>query len=133
MYVLDSATQFLRRILPNPSHSVDTIAGRAQGAIGYSDGTGANAAFRAQMGMAVSASGEIFLADSANFRIRKVVPGGSASSTTVFTFAGTGRVGTALGSGDGSDIVLPAGIAVAANGHVFVSDAYNHVIRRIVP
>jgi hypothetical protein len=133
VYVLDAATQFLRRISPNANHAVDTIAGRPEGPNGYADGAGRNAAFRAQMGMAVSPAGEILLADSANFRIRKVVPGDSASSTHVYTFAGSGKVGTALGPGDAADIVLPAGIAVAGDGQVFVSDAFNHVIRRIVP
>jgi hypothetical protein len=42
-------------------------------------------------------------------------------------------VGTNLGSGDTTDIVLPTGVAVLANGRIAISDAYNHVIRLITP
>jgi len=132
VYVLDATTQFLRRISPGGSHPVDTIAGSFY-AIGYGDGGGLDARFRAQLGMAVGPAGEIYLADSGNFRIRKVVPGSAIDSTRVTTIAGTGRVGTNLGSGDSADIALPAGVAVLPDGRIAVSDAYNQVIRLITP
>ncbi|HYR55020.1 MAG TPA: N,N-dimethylformamidase beta subunit family domain-containing protein [Myxococcaceae bacterium] len=132
VYVLDASTQFLRRISPSGSHPVDTIAGSSY-AIGYGDGAGSDARFRAQMGMAVGLGGEIYLADSGNFRMRKVIPGSSIDTARVTTIAGTGRVGMNLGSGDTADIVLPAGVAVLPDGRIAVSDAYNQVIRLITP
>jgi DNA-binding beta-propeller fold protein YncE len=131
IYVLDSNTQYLRRISPSGDNPVDTIAGRFDAPVGYSDGAGSDARFRAQMGMAIGASGEIYLADSANFRIRKIVPGDSIYSTRVSTIAGTGRVGTNLGSGDAADISLPTGVAVLPDGRVAIADGYNHVIRQM--
>src|SRR5262249_5712258 len=131
VYVMDSGWQYLRRISPDGAHAVDTIGGMRWAGIGYADGTGPNARFRVQMGMAVGPGGEIYLADSGNFRIRKVIPGSSIDDTRVYTIAGTGRVGTNLGSGDVADVALPTGVAVLADGRVVISDAYNQVIRQI--
>jgi hypothetical protein len=84
------------------------------------------------MGLAVLDTGHVLIADSANHRLRKVVPGADEASTQVYTFAGSGRVGTRLGSGAEADLVCPAGVVVAPDGSVIVSDAGNHVLRRVV-
>src|SRR5262249_10884525 len=131
LYVLDSFSQHVRRISPRDGFPVDTIAGDMDSWPGEADGPGSRARFRAQLGMVVSASGEILLGDSANFRIRKVIPGADAGSTRVYTNAGSGRIGTRLGGGDVADIPLPTGLAMGPNNTLFVSDSYNHVIRRI--
>jgi hypothetical protein len=132
LYVLDASFQYLRRVSARDAHPVDTIAGRQDDAIGLFDGSGSRARFRAQLGMVVTSAGEILLADSANFRIRKVVPGSSAATTYVYTIAGSGSRGRHLGPGQVADIVAPTGLAIAPNQRVFVSDSYNQVIRSIV-
>ena len=132
IYVLDAYSQYLRRISPSGNHPVDTIAGAFGQAVGLVDGAGSVARFRAQMGMALSSSGEILLADSANFRIRKIVPGSSAGSTRVYTIAGNGRRSIGLGPGDVAGIVAPSGLAIATNGRLLVSDSFDHVVRSIV-
>ncbi len=131
VFVLDAYLQYLRRISPRDGHPVDTIAGSPYSADGDTDGIGSQARFRAQLGMVALPSGEILLADSANFRIRKLIPGADAASTRVYTIAGSGQSGTRLGRGDVADIVAPTGLALAPNGNVIVSDSYNHVIRLI--
>jgi sugar lactone lactonase YvrE len=133
IYVMDAGNQFVRRIMPNGAHPVDTIAG-VEGVpqlYGHVDGSGAVAQFRAGMGMAMARSGDIFIADSANFRIRRVNPGTDRASTTVRTIAGSGLAGTRLGSGDVADIPAPSGLVLAPNQHLIVSDPYNHFIREI--
>jgi len=132
VYVLDAYTQYVRRISARDGHPVDTIAGHTDDAVGDMDGTGSQARFRAQLGMAVTSAGEILLADSANYRIRKVVPGDSVATTHVYTIAGTGRRGAHLGPGQMADIVAPTGLAIAPNQQVFVSDSANNVIRSIL-
>jgi len=57
------------------------------------------------------------------------VLGADAASTQVFTVAGTGRLGTRLGTGDKADIVAPTGLTMNPAARVLVSDSYNHVIR----
>lgn len=132
MYILDAYSQYVRRISPSGNHPVDTIAGAIGQAVGHVDGPGSVARFRAQMGMALGSSGEILLADSANFRIRKVVPGSSAASTQVYTIAGNGRRTMALGPGQAAGIVAPSGLVIATNGRLLVSDSFDHVVRSIV-
>ncbi|PTL77678.1 N,N-dimethylformamidase beta subunit family domain-containing protein [Vitiosangium sp. GDMCC 1.1324] len=134
LYVLDGASQLVRRISAGPERSVVTIAGLGSDApIGFLDGTGDVSRFRAQLGMAVGPQGEVWLADTANFRIRKIIPGANAAATQVYTFAGSGKLGTRLGAGDVADIVAPSGLASDAQGRLYVSDSFNQVIRLITP
>jgi DNA-binding beta-propeller fold protein YncE len=131
LYVLD-ANQRVRRVSADAVRSVTTLAGRERGPLGFADGRGDEARFRAQMGMAVTASGEVLLADTANYRIRKLVPGKDAATSQVYTLAGSGLLGTRLGTGDVADIVAPTGLAVAPNGSVVISDSGNNVVRVMV-
>ncbi|ATB40347.1 hypothetical protein CYFUS_005796 [Cystobacter fuscus] len=134
LYVLDAGSQHLRRIQAGPTRSVVTLAGLGSGApIGFLDGVGSVSSFRAQLGLAVGPQGEVVLADTANFRIRKILPGATAADTQVSTIAGSGRLGTNLGSGDVADIVAPTGLAVDPQGRIYVSDSFNHAIRLITP
>jgi DNA-binding beta-propeller fold protein YncE len=135
LYVLDAASQHLRRISANAQRSVRTIAGLGDDPtpVGFRDGAGPTAQFRAQLGMKVGPQGEVWLADTGNFRIRKILPGDSPEATQVFTLAGSGRSGTALGRGDEADIAAPTGLARDEQGRLYVSDSFHHVIRRITP
>src|SRR5207302_10754490 len=120
----------LRRIAAGPG-AVSTIAGAGQRLFGDRDGAGDTARFRAQMGMVITSAGELLLADTANYRVRKVIPGADAHSTQVLTVAGSGRQGTRLGAADQSDLVAPTGLALLPNNAVLVSDSFNNVIRLI--
>lgn len=133
LFVMDAGNQQVRRVEASPPFAVTTIAGRSSGAFGFADGTGASARFRAQLGLAAGPAGDLYLSDTANFRIRKITPDADASRTQVFTIAGSGKLGSTLGTGEVSDIGAPTGIAVAADGRIFVSDSYNHAIRKISP
>jgi DNA-binding beta-propeller fold protein YncE len=129
LYVLDGGNQRIRRISAGPERAVQTLAGKEANPAGFADGPGTEARFRAQLGMTLTLEGDLLVADTANFRIRKVALGEDAASTRVFTVAGTGRLGTRLGSGDNSDIVAPTGLTLNPAARVLVSDSYNHVIR----
>ena len=83
------------------------------------------------MGLSIAATGELIVADTGNYRIRKVIPGADAASTQVFTIAGSGRQGTQLGAGDVADLVAPTGVTHGPGGILYVADSYNHVIRSI--
>ncbi|WP_223636130.1 N,N-dimethylformamidase beta subunit family domain-containing protein [Corallococcus sp. EGB] len=134
LYVLDAASQRLRRVSLQGARPVVTLTGTGEGQpFDFRDGTGSEARFRAQLGMAMGPHGEVLLADTANLRLRKVIPGDSAATTQVVTFAGSGRAGTALGRADETDLGAPAGLAFDAEGHLYVSDAFNQVIRVVTP
>lgn len=136
LYVLDAASQRLRRVSLLGQRPVVTLAGAGAGEsqpFGFKDGPGSEALFRAQLGMAVGPQGEVLLADTANLLLRKVIPGANAATTQVFTFAGSGRVGTALGRANATDLGAPTGLAFDAEGRLYVSDAFNQVIRVVTP
>ncbi|HZH03536.1 MAG TPA: hypothetical protein VEY30_07105, partial [Myxococcaceae bacterium] len=127
LYVFDAGNARLRRVELTAPYAVTTVAG---GSPGFADGSGLQARFRAQMGLGSWSDGSLVVADSANFRLREVRPGADAASTQVWTAAGTGRVGRALGSSEAADLVAPAGLATAADGlGLALSDAHNHVVR----
>ena len=128
--VVDSGNGALRRIASRLPHPVITLVGAAS-RVGFADGDGDAAQIRAQMGIVATGS-SVLLADSGNLRIREVTVGANPSTTRVRTIAGTGRVGSHLGDGGSTDLVIPAGLAVLPDGSVVVSDPWNEVLRRIV-
>jgi sugar lactone lactonase YvrE len=125
LYVADTDNTTIRKI--TPEGVVTTLAGTA-GTYGSTDGTGAAASFNSPTGIAVDASGNLYVADSGNVTIRKVTPDGVV--TTLAGKAGTG--GYADGTGTTALFAYPDGIAVDANGNVYVADG-NSTIRKITP
>jgi hypothetical protein len=109
-----------------PSGDVTTFAG---GTAGYLDGTGVAARFADGIGgIAIDASGNLFVADTYNYRIRKVSP-----TAVVTTYAGTGVSGDADGDVSVATFSEITGIAVDNTGIVYFSDFSNNKIKRIFP
>jgi len=116
---------------------ITTVVG--SGSPGFSgDGGPATDASLTPEGLAVDAAGNLYMADIINHRIRKV----DATTNTITTVAGRGPVNfiTGIGgfSGDGgpatqAHLNFPAGVAVDADGHVYISDTENNRIRAVDP
>ncbi|MBI4325065.1 MAG: VCBS repeat-containing protein [Chloroflexi bacterium] len=128
VYVVDLGNRKIRRI--GVDGIIRTIAGT--GEAGYNgDGQPATAAQLSDpWGIAVGRSGDVFLADTFNHRIRRIGADGIIS-----TIAGTGEAGY---SGDGGPAVqaqldTPVSIATDNDGNVYIADFHNHRIRRIGP
>lgn len=123
LFVADNGGDTVREV--SPTGLVTTIAGFA-GQYGNTDGTGSAARFSAPTGIAVDASGNVFVADSGNFVVRKITPAGLVS-----TLAGTaGMLGSADGTGSAARFNALNGMAIDANGNLYVTDA-NNTIRKI--
>ena len=77
----------------------------------------------------MDASGNLFIADYANFRIRKV-----STSGVITTVAGNGTRGYSGdgGSADSAELNSPEGVAVDASGNLFITDYYNNRIREVI-
>lgn len=86
------------------------------------------ARFSDPYGVAVDDAGNIYIADAGdNNRIRKLAPGGATS-----TLAG-GKEGFADGSGAQAMFNTPSGIAIDAQGNLYVADTGNNAIRKVAP
>jgi hypothetical protein len=126
LYVADSLNATIRKV--TAGGSVTTLAGSA-GKYGLDDGTGSSARFYQPAGIAVDSLGYVYVADSWNQTIRKITPGGVVS-----TLAGSvGNIGSADGTNSAARFNGPAGIAVDSTGNLYVSDFFNHTIRKVTP
>lgn len=121
IYVVEKGR--IRKVTPNGT--VTTIAGN--GTAGYADGNGEAAMFNDARGIAVDASGNLYIGDSQNHRIRKVTQAGQVT-TLAGNFGGyvDGKLATA-------SFEYPGGIAIDGGGNLYVSDEGNQVVRKITP
>jgi sugar lactone lactonase YvrE len=126
LYVSDAGNHTIRRI--TAAGQVTTVAGAA-GVSGSIDGTGAAARFNQPAGLAIDASGNLYIVDNGNRTVRMMTPAGSVS-----TLAGTAlRTGSADGFGALASFKDPYHVAVDASGSLYVTDCGNHTIRMLTP
>ena len=126
VYVADTANYTIRKIAP--SGVVSTLAGQA-GSSGSADGTGSAARFSFPNGVAVDNVGNVYVADSQNYTVRKITPAGA-----VTTLAGlAGSSGSVNGTGNAARFIFPNGVAADGAGNVYVADAGDNTIRKITP
>jgi len=126
LYIADSTQSRIRKV--TPAGIISTEAGNGTFGSGGDGGPATSASLTNPTGLAVDASGNLYIADSAQSRIRKVTPDG-----IIMTVAGNGTYGF---SGDGgapaaAQLGYPRGIAVDAAGNLFVADPDNQRIRKI--
>ena len=120
IYIADSHR--IRRIT---NGTVTTIAGNNN--LGAADGQGAAASFGGAMGLCADSKGNVYIADINNSNIRVMTPGGQ-----VTTIAGNGNAGYKEGAKSQAQFSAPSGVCADNNGHLFVADYGNNVIRKIV-
>ena len=105
---------------------VTTLAGSVLNP-GSSNGPAQTALFNDPVGLAIDASGNLFIADNQNHTIRILTTNGQVS-----TFAGqAGNPGSADGVGTNASFYNPSGLVFAPNGTLYVTDSGNHTIRAI--
>lgn len=126
LFVSDFGNDTVREV--NAALVVSTIAG-APGGSGTNDGVGSSAQFDFPVGLALDASGNLYVADYDNQTIRQITP--AAAVTTLAGLAGAS--GTNDGVGNSARFSNPAAVAVDQNGNVIVGDTLNNAIRQITP
>ena len=124
IYVGDGGNSLVRKI--TIAGAVSTLAGN--GTEGFADGNSSVAEFSDPEGLVADPQGNIYVADAPNNRIRKITPAGVVS-----TFAGSGTAGFADGSGTAAQFNFPDGIAIDAQGNMYVADGSGNLIRKITP
>jgi|GEM_PF-969054 len=126
MYIADSSNNSIRKV--DNAGNISTVAGNGK-AGNSGDGGPATAAYLYRpSGVAFDSSGNMYIADKYNNRIRKV-----DSSGNISTVAGTGTEGY---SGDGGSatsarLKYPSGVAFDSSGNMYIADSSNHCIRKV--
>jgi len=126
LFIADRANYRIRMV--TPAGVITTVAGGGTAFPG-DGGPATAAALNNPAGVAVDASGNVYIADTLNNRIRRVTGG------TITTFAGNGTFGFSGDGGLATSAMLtePAGVTVDAGGNVFIADYWNARIRRVTP
>ena len=109
---------------------VSKLAGSTNG---YADGTGSSAKFSYPNAVAVDGSGNLYVAEHGNDRIRKVTPSGVVTTLAGPISGVTPAHGYVDANGPSARFNDPYGIAVDGSGNVYVADKSNNVIRKISP
>jgi sugar lactone lactonase YvrE len=130
VYILEREGNTLRAIDPR-SGVIATIAGTGKKSYSGDGGPAREAAFNGPKELAVDRSGNLFIVDTENHAIRVI----DRASGLIRTLAGTGQAG---GTGDGgaadrARLDRPHGVAVGADGRVWIGDTNNHRIRVVSP
>jgi trimeric autotransporter adhesin len=121
-----AAGEFIRTL--DPDGQVRIVAGCGR-YTNYGDGSPATLArLYRPFGIVLDAGGNLYVADQANNRVRRIDPSG-----TIRAFAGTGSAGFSGEEGPATAAQLnsPSGLAAAPDGSLFVSDTRNHRVRLI--
>ena len=121
IYVADTTNNVIRMI--SAAGIVTTFAGN--GTAGFADGPAATAQFNSPVRVAVTSSGDVYVADYQNHRIRKITQAGVVS-----TLVGNGTQGSQDGVGSSATITNPYGLVSDSAGNLIVSDG-NHFIRTV--
>ncbi|HXG66420.1 MAG TPA: SMP-30/gluconolactonase/LRE family protein, partial [Blastocatellia bacterium] len=129
LYLADPNNHAIRKITFNGGQAmVETIAGN--GVPGFIDGAGEKARFDTPTGIALSLDGNfLYVADTRNNRIRRI----NLQTRRVETFAGSGDSGVVDGPAVTATFAGPIGLAIDADGVIYVSEYLGNRIRRIDP
>ena len=124
VYVADKFNDQIRKIDPN---GVTTSLAGIAGVASSLDGTGSSAFFYEPTSVAVDTAGNVYVADTSNYTIRKVTPAG-----VVTTLAGLAGVsGYVDAAGSDARFASPTGVAVDPAGNIYVADMGSYTIRKI--
>jgi uncharacterized protein (TIGR03437 family) len=130
VYIADTLNYRIRKV--DPAGILTTVAGNGNLDFSGDGGLATKAAFAGPTGVAVDSAGNLYIADGANNRIRKVDQNG-----IITTVAGSGIVSAGF-SGDGGPATSAklfgiGGVALGSDGSIYVSDLGNFRIRKVNP
>jgi len=116
VYIADTNNHRVRKI--DHSGNIVTVAGNGAAGYGGDGGPARDAQLNLPLGVAFDSAGNLYVADSANNRVRMV--------------DGNGVISTIAGDGGAEQLLRPSAVALDPNGALFVADPGNHRIRKLV-
>jgi sugar lactone lactonase YvrE len=129
IYIADYGNNKIRTL--SPAGLVSTLTGGAQG---YVDGPLSEARFNGPEGIELGKDGTLYVVESFGNRVRKISPTGVVTTLAGKSYAnGTTPGGQKDGTGVEAEFSQPMGIAIAADGSLYVTDAHSSLIRKITP
>jgi len=132
LYIPDYFNMRVRKV--NPSGVITTVAGNGTRGFSGDGGLATSASLYAPTAVAVDSVGDLFIADSDNYRVRKVTPGG-----VITTVAGDGGQGSSGDGGSATSAALwPFSVAVDGSRNLYVldsasSNAFRGALRKVSP
>ncbi len=129
VFIADASGNRIREVV-KATGAIITVAGTGMPGSSGDNGPATAATLNNPNGVAVDGSGNLYIADSGNNRVREVVK----ATGNIITIAGTGTHGYSGDNGPATSAQLyyPMGVAVDPYGSVFIADTYNSRIRVIV-
>ncbi len=130
LYIADSAHNRIREVNAT-SGKISTIAGNGAASYTGDGGLAVNATLNLPASVALDGAGDLYIADSGNNAIRRIV----LSTGIITTVAGDGTAGATGDGGQATAATLnnPLGISVDAAGNLYIADTYNQKIREVTP
>ncbi len=127
LYIADTGKHVLLKV--TAAGTLTTVAGTGTQGFDGDGGPAVAALLDAPVGVALDASGNLYLSDSHNHRIRRI----DAASGLMTTFAGTGTAGSGPDGTAAAQtaIDLPTALTMSTAGDLFYADSRNHLVRRI--
>jgi uncharacterized protein (TIGR03437 family) len=127
LYISDTNNHRVRKI---SGGVIATIAGTGVGGFSGDGGSALSAQLNFPYGLALDSSGNVYVADLGNQRVRRITPDG-----TITTVAGTGRK---VSSPDGAaptdtSLLSPRNVAIDAAGNLYIAEFEGHRIRKLTP
>lgn len=127
VYIADSSNNVIRKITASTG-DISTVAGTGTGGYSGDGGAATSAKLNFPTAVAVDSSGNLYIADTDNNRVRMV----TASTGHISTIAGDGVAGSGGDNGPAVDakLNLPMGVAVDSSGNVYIADYENNYVRK---
>jgi len=124
VYFADYANQRVRKV--SSSGTITTVAGNGVAGFSGDGGSGTYAKLNYPVAVAVDSYGKVYIADTNNFRVRRV-----DSFGTISTFAGNGTFGSTGDNGNSTlaSLRIPLGVHVDASGKVYIADDASNCVR----
>lgn len=128
LFIADTFSHRIRKV--GADGNIATVAGLGQPGNAGDEGPATTASLNAPRGVAVDGSGDVYIADTGNNRIRMVTPDG-----VIHGIAGGGAAGFAGDGGPASAALLnqPQGMVLDGAGNLYIADSGNNCVRRLVP
>ena len=130
--IADSHNDRIRRV-DRPTQIITTIAGSGENGYDGDEKNATDAALNTPSAVACAPNGDIYIADTLNYRVRMI----DAKTGLIRTIAGDGEAGDALNVGDGgpatkAHLNMPSDVAIdRSNGDIYIADMHHNRIRKV--